>query len=222
MVGVSLRQKPASATDQNAHISHRPVTRHAAARPVSGTPVWARNDHAPGAPRPASPWDTWTIPPKPAALNHTRKPSPHPAESAATSEPFRPWRIDFAHPDIVEYPPDLEPPEPPTVARRLLLLLGLAYLFLAALASGLAYTGYFTTTADPVTPPSPDDPEEPTEGTLPPSRPPRPPARHPDALGLHTVPTAPATSSCRCQRTSPTASAAVPPQSVPAGSPLPR
>jgi hypothetical protein len=69
MVGVSLRQKPASATEQNA------LT---AARPVSGTPVWARNDLAPGVPRPASPWDAWTIPPKPAALTE-RRPLPNPS-----------------------------------------------------------------------------------------------------------------------------------------------
>src|SRR5690606_11874026 len=40
-------------------------------RPVSGTPAWARNDHVPGTPRPASPWDEWIIPPKPAALVDT-------------------------------------------------------------------------------------------------------------------------------------------------------
>ncbi|WP_156925874.1 hypothetical protein [Glycomyces arizonensis] len=192
MVGVSLRQKPASATDQNAHISLRP----AAVRPVSGTPSWARNDHAPGAPRPASPWDTWTIPPKPAALNRTRKPSPHPIEPAAAtaaiattdstatpepSPPFRPWRIDYARPDVVEYPVDIEQPESSTVARRLLLLLGIAYLFLAALASGLVYTGYFTATATAEEEDSEDQP-----GELPPR--PRPPSRDPNDPGLHTRP----------------------------------
>ncbi len=240
MVGVSLRQKPAYATDQNASASLRP----ASIRPVSGTPAWARNDHAPGAPgapRPASPWDTWTIPPKPAALNRTRKPSPRPIESAnpadlaestgtgtitavtdpATepSPPFRPWRIDFARPEVVEYPatehpvvepPITEPSDSATVARRLLLLLGLAYLFLAALASGLAYTGYFTTSGDSSRGSGTSsirsgtrmntandgeessesfEPSEPSEGTLPPQPPsPRPPTRDPDAPGLHTRP----------------------------------
>src|SRR5690606_24133994 len=142
---VSLRQKPALATEQNASAS---------IRPVSGTPLWARNDHAPGTPRPASPWDVWIIPPKPTAPKRARKPSPHPtapAELTATTEhvePFRPWRIDAANPDVVEYPclhehserpgdPErlersdravVASPEPATAARKLFLLLGLAYL----------------------------------------------------------------------------------------------
>src|SRR5690606_22548085 len=171
------------ATEQNASAS--------VLRPVSGTPLWARNDHAPGTPRPASPWDEWVIPPKPAALVEGRKTSPHPAEPASEAEfsakaeapasaaasvtaraavtavipavtappatteasgsstssvPFRPWRIDFTRPDAVEYPkhPATASPESATITKRLVLLLGLAYLFLAALTSGLAYTGYFT------------------------------------------------------------------------------
>ncbi len=212
MAGVSLRQKPAFATEQNASAS---------IRPVSGTPLWARNDHAPGTPRPASPWDVWVIPPKPTALERTRKPSPHPAEPAAPTapaepaepaEPFRPWRIDAANPDVVEYPclpehldrpgdPErlerseravVEPSEPATVARKLFLLLGLAYLFVAALASGLACTGYFAM-SDPNPKPgdrepdrSGEDTEAPPGRVLPPR--PRPPSRDPDAPGLHTRP----------------------------------
>jgi hypothetical protein len=183
MVGVSLRQKPLNATEQNAPV---------AVRPVSGTPMWARNDLAPGVPRPASPWDAWTIPPKPAAITETRRPSPRPSRTteppalaSAPTEEFRPWRIDFTRPDVVEYPerpepPAVAPPEPATGTRRLLLLLGLAYLFLAALTSGLAYSGYFTAFDGK----DRGDGEEPANG----APPPRPPARHPDAPGLHTRP----------------------------------
>lgn len=200
MAGVSLRQKPASATEQNASAS---------IRPVSGTPLWARNDHAPGTSRPASPWDAWVIPPKPMALDRTRRPSPRPTEPAGRAaptepaEPFRPWRIDAANPDVVEYPrltghserPDrtaVESPRPATVARKLFLLLGLAYLFVAALASGLACTGYFVTSG-PTPGPGDREPARSGEDTEePPGRvhPPRPrrPLRDPDAPGLHTRP----------------------------------
>jgi hypothetical protein len=70
---------------------------------------------------------------------------------------------------------------PVTVARRLLLLLGLAYLFLATLTSGLACAGYFTG-AD-----GRENGEEPPRGASPPG-PPRPPPRDPHAPGLHTRP----------------------------------
>lgn len=206
MVSVSLRQKPLRATEQNALTS---------IRPVSGTPLWARDDHSPGAPRPASPWDHWTIPPKPTDLTDarersecefgtgtasarvpvtgastarpsaarapaaSRRPSPRPA-LAEPSPSFRPWRIDFSRPDVVEYPTAEAPasPDAPTVARRLLLLLGIAYLFLAALTSGLAYTGYFAGAEEEDREDRPDD--------LPPR--PRPPSRDPNAPGLHTHP----------------------------------
>lgn len=233
MVSVSLRQNPSSATDQNAPALvstaaaiAAAATASASVRPVSGTPAWARDDHAADAPRPASPWDEWTIPPKPALLTDTdefavpepplsaptatvvrgtaavRKPSPHPAEppqsspvpaspAPALSPDFRPWRIDFAQSDVVEYP-EAPQPESPTITKRLLLLFGLAYLFIAALASGLAYTGYLTATASTGGGEGhgPDDDTDPARKDRPdaPLPHPRPPSRHPDAPGLHTRP----------------------------------
>ncbi|MCH7232015.1 hypothetical protein L0U85_14285 [Glycomyces sp. L485] len=164
MVAVSLRQDPVGATDQNT------LT---AVRPTSGTPLWARDDHAPGAPRPASPWDEWTIPPRPEALTGASKPSPHP------TEPFRPWRIDFEEPDTVEHPIE-GPPKSATVAKRLLLFLGLAYLFLAALSTGLTWTGCLASSTDN------EESEREPDSALP--SPPRPPDRNPDSPGLHTRP----------------------------------
>lgn len=252
MVSVSLRQKPASATEQNAPALASTARNTATSvRPVSGTPLWARNDHAPGARRPASPWDEWFIPPKPSEITgpgehaeptepaEPRKPSPYPTKPAAhtasgrhaapvdpdrygqhaersrtvavasasasdafaePSPPFRPWRIDFARPELIEYPAVPEPslnesPDSANVAKRLLLLLGLAYLFIAALTSGLAYTGYLTVPENNrnITRRTGNgdsaDSAVPTEGTLPPKPPaPRPPSRHPNAPGLHTRP----------------------------------
>ncbi|WP_460496649.1 hypothetical protein [Glycomyces tarimensis] len=116
-----------------------------------------------------------------------RKPSPVPYPQPvepSPSPPFQPWRVDFSHPEVVEYPVAGPPEasEPSTVAKRLLLLLGLAYLFLAALASGLAYTGYFTATESDGAADDRDD----RPNQLPPC--PRPPVRDPHAPGLHTRP----------------------------------
>src|SRR5690606_14191319 len=148
----------------------------------------------------------------------TRKPSPHPAEPTAPTapaepgEPFRPWRIDAANHALVQHPclPEhlerpgdtqplerseraaVKPSEPSTLARKPFLLLGLVYLFVAALASGLACTGYFAM-SDPNPKPgdrepdhSGEDTEAPPGRVLPPR--PRPSSRDPDAPGLHTRP----------------------------------
>ncbi|WP_460496864.1 hypothetical protein [Glycomyces tarimensis] len=147
------------ATEQNARV---------ALRPVSGTPLWARPD-APGESRPVPPWDEWTIPPRPAALASARKPSPRPAE------PFHPWRIGFERPESVDYPIEGQT-ESGTVTKRLVFLLGLAYLFFAALATGLVWTGHLD---------SAPNKKEPANA-LPPR--PRPPERHPHSPGLHTRP----------------------------------
>jgi len=112
--------------------------------------------------------------------------------SSTSSVPFRPWRIDFTRPDVVEYPkhPATASPESATITKRLVLLLGLAYLFLAALTSGLAYTGYFT--AASTEGPDPDldsrEPENSGSERSEEAAAPRPPSRHPDAPGLHTRP----------------------------------
>src|SRR5690606_32937235 len=100
----------------------------------------------------------------------------------------RPWRVDFTRPDVVEHP-ETRRAASPTVAERLVLMLGLAYLFLAALTSGLAYSGYFFASGAMKDGENPDkDPETPRPETPPADPLPRRPKRHSDAPGLHTRP----------------------------------
>ncbi|WP_100445430.1 hypothetical protein [Glycomyces xiaoerkulensis] len=100
---------------------------------------------------------------------------PHSARRPPQPEPSHAWRISFEQPE-----PD---PEPCTGGRRLRQLLGLAYLMLAALASGLAWTAYFTDRDDRED--QDCDGESEPQTTTPPAEPPEP---DPDAPGLHTRP----------------------------------
>ncbi|WP_157930834.1 hypothetical protein [Glycomyces xiaoerkulensis] len=103
---------------------------------------------------------------------------PHSARRPPQPEPSYAWRISFEQPEV-----DTKPDPEPRTGRRLLQLLGLAYLMLAALASGLAWTAYFTDRDDREGRDC-DGQSEP-QTTTPPAEPPEP---DPNAPGLHTRP----------------------------------